>query len=139
MEEFYPVHYNDGVSHQFWFVSTGKRNILKCVQLDMMEETEEYYHLSLLDFDHEQGCLREDIVSNNGDTNRVLSTVAHCMILFLHRFPETKIIFTGNSRSRDRLFRIQMNNQFNKIKLLDVETKLHETGSIIFSFTKRKH
>ncbi len=139
MEEFYPVHYNDGVSHQFWFVSTGKRNILKCVQLDMMEETEEYYHLSLLDFDHEQGCLREDIVSNNGDTNRVLSTVAHCMIRFLHRFPESKIIFTGNSRSRDRLFRLQMNNQSNKLRLLDVETKLHETGSIIFSITKRKH
>jgi hypothetical protein len=44
-----------------------------------MEETDVYYHLSLLDFDHEMGCLREDIISNNGDTNRVLSTVVHCM------------------------------------------------------------
>jgi hypothetical protein len=32
--------------------------------------------------------------------------------------------------------RLEMNNQFNKMKFLDIETKLHHTGSIIFSITK---
>jgi hypothetical protein len=68
-----------------------------------MDSNRNYFHLSLLDFDHEMGCLREDIVSNNGDTNRVLSTVVHCMkqaALFLALQKKTLNLYTHEKQGK---------------------------------------
>jgi hypothetical protein len=91
MKDSYHVQYQKSSSHQFWFVSNGRKNIIKCVQLDVMDSNRNYFHLSLLDYDENSGLLRDNVVSNNGDTLKVLWTVLHCAQLFLRRFPDAKI------------------------------------------------
>jgi hypothetical protein len=139
MNDFYPVQYQKSNSHQFWFVSNGRKNILKCVQLDVMDSNRNYFHLSLLDYDENSGLLRDDVVSNNGDTSKVLWTVFHCTQLFITRFPNAKITFTGNSSSRDRLFRRQINSNLPKIsELLQVQIQEVKNDCLIFNISRRK-
>lgn len=139
MKNVYSVQYQKSNSHQFWFVSNGRKNILKCVQFDVMDSNRNYFHLSLLDYDENSGLLRDDVVSNNGDTFKVLWTVLHCAQLFITRFPDAKITFTGNSSSRDRLFRRQINSNLTEVsELLQVQIREVKNDCIIFNISKRK-
>ena len=49
MEQHYPVHYQGGLSHQYWFVSVGKRNVIKSVKLTLIDEELKIYNLLLMD------------------------------------------------------------------------------------------
>jgi hypothetical protein len=73
MKDSYHVQYQKSSSHQFWFVSNGRKNIIKCVQLDVMDSNRNYFHLSLLDYDENSGLLRDNVVSNNGDTLKIIA------------------------------------------------------------------
>ena len=139
MKDSYHVQYQKSSSHQFWFVSNGRKNIIKCVQLDVMDSNRNYFHLSLLDYDENSGLLRDNVVSNNGDTLKVLWTVLHCTQLFLRRFPDAKITFTGNSFSRDRLFRRQINSNLAAIaEHLQIQMQESKDNCIIFNISRRK-
>jgi hypothetical protein len=138
MERHYQIHYQFGGTHQFWFKSEGRRTIIKCVQFDKMGDIPNLYHLSLLDFDPSTNRLMDNVISDNGDTERVMETVVHCIQLFLLSDSKAKITFTGNSISRDRLFRRQINKSFHSWHSnLKIEMLVHQNGSIVFTVTQR--
>ena len=138
MERHYQVHYQFGSTHQFWFRSEGKRTIIKCVQFDKMGDLSGLYHLSLLDFDWTTNLLMDNVVSDNGDLERVMDTVLHCVNLFLIFEPDAKISFTGNSISRDRLFRRQIAKSFGRWNsILKIQILIHKNGGIVFTVTRR--
>ncbi len=138
MEQQYHVHYQFGGTHQFWFKSEGRRVIIKCIQLDKMGDMDKLYHLSLLDFDEASQLLRDDVISNNGDLERLMETVGHCIQLFLTFEPKAKISFTGNSISRDRLFRRQIAKSVERWNsVLRIEMLTHQNGSIVFIVTRK--
>lgn len=109
MENHYPVHYQADSTHQYWFVSVGKRNIIKCIQLDSLSENNCNYNLCLYDFDEYKRELTDSSVSNNGDTEKLFITIAYCLSHFFYLNSKAKITFKGNSESRNRLYRIQIN------------------------------
>lgn len=45
------------------------------------------------------------IVSDNGDRNAVLATVAKSIYIFSEKYPERKVFFKGSTKSRTRLYR----------------------------------
>ena len=139
MEQNYPVHYQGGLTHQYWFVSVGKRSVIKCVQLERMNPNDRFFHLSLLDYNPQNGSLCDLIVTNNGDTERVLKTVIFCIQSFLSLFPDARITLTGNSAARDRLFKMQI-SKWNQDSLADLLIVLDhlEDGGIIFYVSKKK-
>ncbi len=110
MEQHYPVHYQGGLSHQYWFVSVGKRNVIKSVKLTLIDEELKIYNLSLMDLDVDSGWLSDEVVTNKGDTLKVLKTLAYCMKISLEIQSDVSIYFTGNSPARNRLYKMYMNN-----------------------------
>ena len=52
------------------------------------------------------------VVSNNGDTEKVLATVASTIYLFSKKYPDAVIYAKGSSPIRTRLYRISISNNF---------------------------
>jgi hypothetical protein len=113
MEQHYTVHYRSGLIHQYWFVSVGKRNVIKCVQFSLLDSYTKVYNLSLMDWDADSGALLDDVVTDNGDTAKILKTVAICVSMFLQMEKSSKVYFVGNSPSRNRLYRMYIFNYYN--------------------------
>jgi hypothetical protein len=139
MGQHYSVQYQCGLSHQYWFVSVGKRSLIKCVQLECMNSNSMFFHLSLLDYHPKNGSLSDQLVSNNGDTELIMNTVIYCIRDFLSLFPNARITFTGNSPARDRLFKMWI-SKLNQEVLIDLHIVLDhlDDGGIIFYVSKKR-
>ncbi len=102
MEKHYPVLYQGSQSHQYWFVSLGKKKIIKCVEFQPLGGNS--FNLCLLDYIPESNEMSDQAISNNGDVKIVLWTVAWCAEHFLHQYPNHVIVFSGNSDGRNKLY-----------------------------------
>ena len=54
-------------------------------------------------------------VTNNGDSRKVLATVAHIVYDFTAKHPNARIIARGSTASRTRLYRMGITNHWNEI------------------------
>lgn len=75
-----------------------------------------FYNLGLGDKDESTGEINDSIVTNNGDSDKVLVTVAATLYHFTHKFPEAMIFATGSTKARTRLYRIGITNNIDSIK-----------------------
>jgi hypothetical protein len=99
----------------FDFVSKGpKGDITKRVGF-MPIHIKNYHNLVLSDVDTVTGHTSDKIISNNGDTKKILATVAVAVYRFLHRHPDSWIIARGNDEARNRLYRMAISNNLNII------------------------
>jgi hypothetical protein len=70
------------------------------------------YNLALLDYDQDSQTADDEVVTNNQDMPKVLATVGQIVIDFLKSMPNARILITGNSEIRQKLYaRIMRNNQ----------------------------
>jgi hypothetical protein len=113
MEQHYRVLYQNGHSHQYWFVSLGKKKIIKCVEFQSLGDHS--FNLCLLDYIPEINEMSDVVVSNNGDMKKVLWTVARCAEHFLNQFPNDVIVFSGNSHGRNKLYLRYINRYREKL------------------------
>jgi hypothetical protein len=89
----------------FDFVSAGKNgDILKRVAFTKTDQ-DKVYNLALGDVD-EDNEINDYAVTDNGDRNKVLATVASIVEAYTKRFPDRWIIFRGSTAERTRLYRI---------------------------------
>jgi hypothetical protein len=89
----------------FDFVSTGKNgDILKRVAFTKTEQGN-VYNLALGDVD-EDNEINDYAVTDNGDRNKVIATVASIVEAYTKRFPDRWIFFRGSTVERTRLYRI---------------------------------
>lgn len=68
-----------------------------------------FYNMAFGDWLAEANGVNDSIVSNNGDIDRVLATVAAIVIDFTDDFPDSLIYGTGSNPVRTRLYRIYLN------------------------------
>jgi hypothetical protein len=54
----------------------------------------------------ESGALNDLSISNNGDSEKVLSTIVSAICAFTDRYPDSLIYATRSSKSRTRLYRM---------------------------------
>lgn len=54
----------------------------------------------------DKGEIDDLVVSNNGDRNKVLATVAYVIGIYLSRYPNRIIRFEGSTEERNRLYRM---------------------------------
>src|ERR1700712_3575512 len=91
--------------NRFWFISIGKNGrIIKQVEFQATLVSE-IYNLVFGDVDGNEG-ISDTSVSNNGDRNKILATVAYVVNLYLERYPERLIYFRGSTPERTRLYRM---------------------------------
>ncbi len=98
----------------FEFVSFGnKGKITKIVQF--LQISDNLYNLGFGDKNLETGEISDIIVSNNGDSRKVLATVAASIYAFTIKYPEALVYATGSTKSRTRLYRIGIANNLSEI------------------------
>ena len=107
----------------FRFISNGpKGSIKKIVAFRKIEEWgEDVYNLSFGDLDEHKRNINDQIISNNGDGQKVLATVAAIVLEFSEYFPEKNIYFEGSSYARTRLYQMKISHYYSEIcKLYDI-------------------
>jgi hypothetical protein len=119
-------------------VSVGKRSVIKCVQLDSLFEDANHFNLCLYDYNENAKTLSDNIVTNNGDVEKVFVTIAYCLNHFFISYPKASVFFEGNSPSRNRLYRLQINRYrhlWNDQYLFEIISK--QPDEILFSIIKK--
>lgn len=53
--------------------------------------------------------------SNNGDMEKILSTVIQTLMVFLAYQPEANVFFAGSTPTRTRLYQIVLNKEIDKV------------------------
>jgi len=93
---------------RFEFVSEGPRGFIPKIIEFQRTEIPDVYNLAFGDVQHPHRTLNDRAVSNNGDTEKVLTTVAWAVALFLERRPYAFVYAEGSTPARNRLYRRSM-------------------------------
>jgi hypothetical protein len=103
--ENYPAfHVADDLS-VFEFFSLGKNgSILKRIAF-MRTKRAGVYNLAFGDID-DNGEIDDLSISDNGDRNKILATVAKAVDEYIKKFPRRSIVFSGSTNERTRLYRM---------------------------------
>jgi len=110
------------------FTSVGpKGDITKVVRYSEIN-VKGYYNLGFGDKDPITGFISDLTVTNNGDSQKVLATVAATLYAFTDANPGATIIATGSTEARTRLYRMGITNNLEEIKKDFIVLGLTETG-----------
>ncbi len=99
---------SDGSNLSYKFLSIGPKGIIKKVvrYIQIKDINENLYNLSFGDWDEKSGKIDDLVNSNNGDSTKVLITVARTALEFANNFPEAYVLIIGSTRSRTRLYQM---------------------------------
>ena len=83
---------------RYLFVSEGKRQIVKVVEYEYIGHREDRlaYNLGFGTFNHDNGKVQDDDISDNNDHYKVFNTVLSTIPLFLHNCPEAMVMVEGS-------------------------------------------
>ena len=96
----------------FEFLSEGRNGkIVKLIQFQRMN-IPELYNLAFGDKHSETSVLDDKIVTDNGDSEKVLATVVAAVYAFADKYPQAWIYATGSTQARTRLYRMGINKYF---------------------------
>lgn len=96
----------DETPYTYQFISEGKRGKIYKIVIFQETEAKGFFNLGFGDKDNETGELLDDtIVSDNGDSEKVLATVVAIVYLFTDENPDAYIYAEGSTPSRNRLYR----------------------------------
>lgn len=62
------------------------------------------------------GDIDDYSISNNGDRNKILATVAFATDIYLDKYPERWIYFKGSTEERTRLYRMAIGINFEELR-----------------------
>jgi len=110
----------------FEFYSEGPKGVIKKVVEFQKTMQEGVYNLAFGDYDEEAKGIDDLSVTNNGDSLKVLATVASTVYAFTEKHPKAWIIETGSTTARTRLYRMGITNNLAEIS----------EDFIIFGYTK---
>ncbi len=100
----------------FEFESVGiKGKVRKVVQYTEMS-VKGFYNLGFGDYNEETKDIDDEVVTNNGDGLKVLSTVVSTLYAFTGKYPEANVFATGSSEARTRLYRMGITNNLEELK-----------------------
>ena len=99
----------------FEFISEGPKGKIDKVVVYSEINLKEVYNLAFGDKDPITGFLNDLIVTNNGDSHKVLATVAATLYAFTSEEPNATIIATGSTAARTRLYRMGISNNLEEI------------------------
>ena len=98
------------------FVSEGPKGYIKKMVQYSDTGTENVYNLAFGDFDEETNTINDFSITNNGDSLKVLATVASTVYAFIEKYPDAWIFATGSTANRTRLYRMGITNNLEEIK-----------------------
>ncbi len=90
---------------RFDFLSTGKNGKFQKRIIFTPTGFHNIFNLAFGDI-AEESMLDDNSVTDNGDRNRILATIATAVDNYTKRYPERVIYFTGSTKARTRLYRM---------------------------------
>ena len=77
---------------------------------------DEFYNLAFGDYDAVTDSINDKIITNNGDSQKVLATVASTVYAFTGKYPNAWVFATGSNEARTRLYRMGITNNLEELK-----------------------
>jgi Ni,Fe-hydrogenase I large subunit len=99
----------------FEFISEGNRGLIQKLVRYQPTNVKNLYNLAFGDKDLETGDIDDTIISNNGDSEKVLVTVVATLYAFTDRYPKAMIYVTGSTKARTRLYRMGISKYLSEI------------------------
>lgn len=103
-ERYLPVYEADDLS-LLEFMSIGKYGMIKKRVMFTKMEIKGMYNLAFGNIGM-NGNLDDEIISDNGDRNEILATVALAVDRYTQRYPRRWVYFRGNTPAKTRLYRM---------------------------------
>jgi hypothetical protein len=97
------------------FISEGPKGLIsKRIQFTRVNR-EGVYNLAFGDKEHLTGEIDDKIVSNNGDSEKVLATVVGAVFAFLDQYPTSWVFASGSTAARTRLYQMGISKYYDEI------------------------
>jgi len=117
----------------FEFISIGPKGLIPKRIAFIPTEYTDIYNLLFGDIDID-GEVNDYSVSDNGDRNKVLATVAYAVEIYLNKYPYRYVFFTGSTKERTRLYRMAIGLNLDE---LSIKFEIYcQTDSGIIPFQK---
>ena len=100
----------------FELTSEGPRGQIKKLVKYSETNLKDLYNLAFDDMDVKTSEINDKIISNNGDSDMVLSTVVSTVYAFTDKYPDAWVFATGSTKARTRLYRIGITKYLLEIK-----------------------
>lgn len=101
----YPLASSDKLM-TFEFISEEQKGLIHKLVRFQPTNLKDVYNLAFGDKDLTTGDIDDKVISNNGDSEKVLATVAATLYAFTDKYPNAWIYATGSTKSRTRLYRM---------------------------------
>ena len=100
----------------FEFVSEGPKGIIhKRIEFQKTNNPQ-LYNIAFGDKNSDTEEIDDKVVSNNGDSEKVLATVVAAVYAFFDKYPNTFIYARGSTKSRTRLYRSGITKFYEEVK-----------------------
>jgi hypothetical protein len=100
----------------FEFVSIGQKGKIPKIVQYTPTNYKDLYNLGFGDKNIETGEIDDIVISNNGDSEKVLATVVATLYAFIDKHKESMVYATGSTKSRTRLYRMGITKYLDEIK-----------------------
>jgi hypothetical protein len=111
----YPVNF-DPAFRLFEFVSDGPKGAVTKVVRYSETNLKDVFNLGFGDRDRKTGNINDLNITNNGDSQKVLATVAATLYVFTDNYPEATVVATGSTLARTRLYRMGITTNLEAIE-----------------------
>ena len=101
----YPLASSDQLM-TFEFISEGRKGLIHKLVRYQPTNLKSVYNLAFGDKDYTTGEIDDTMISDNGDSEKVLTTVVATVYAFTDKYPNAWIYATGSTKSRTRLYRM---------------------------------
>jgi hypothetical protein len=98
------------------FISKGPKGRIRKMVEYTETATKDVYNLAFGDYDETTNSINDLSVTNNGDSLKVLATVASTIYAFFDKYPNAYVVATGSTTVRTRLYRMGITNNLAEIK-----------------------
>ena len=124
---------SDELKTTYEFLSEGpKGKIKKIIQFSLVNDGD-LYNLAFGDKDAETGEINDIVITDNGDSEKVLATVVSALYSFCDKFPDVWIYATGSTTAKTRLYRMGITKYFDI-----VEADFHIYGQMFSEWERFK-
>jgi hypothetical protein len=100
----------------FEFFSIGQKGKIPKIVQYTLTNYKDLYNLGFGDKNIETGEIDDTVISNNGDSEKVLATVVATLYAFIDKHQEAMVYATGSTKSRTRLYRMGITKYLDEIK-----------------------
>ncbi|OFX20740.1 MAG: hypothetical protein A2033_03370 [Bacteroidetes bacterium GWA2_31_9] len=99
----------------FEFTSEGPKGTIRKLVEYSATTVENVYNLAFGDYDERIDGINDKSITNNGDSQKVLATVASTVYAFTGKYPNAWVHATGSTNVRTRLYRMGITNNLTDI------------------------